>query len=328
MTIKEIADEINAKSKKYRIGNLQLIRKHIKGFSRRPGSKIFTRETISDEGWAFHYGGRKELQFNIGFENEGLRYGIAFSLKTSRSLPDLNILYPKLLKLNSIIREKPSLFQHYKMWYWQNGRSEIVNVAEINQDIVRPNTFIFIGKLMTIENIDYEEILQTFDHLLNIYIEVESEIDLPTISKEKKKKFEFSNKQKKLPKKSSYSSIEKEISIDVRHTYLQEKLFVKLQKKYGQENVGLENEIDGKRIDIVVRDGGEYIFYEVKTASSAKACIRQAFGQLMEYSYWNGEKIAKRIVVAGEFKLYEADKQYLKYLKSEFGILIEYELIE
>jgi len=147
---------------------------------------------------------------------------------------------------------------------------------------------------------------------------------LPT----RQKRFEFNNKLKKLPKRSNYTSIEKEISIDIRHSYLQEKLFVKLQNKYGKENVGLENNIEGNRIDIVVRENDEYIFYEVKTASSAKACIRQAFGQLMEYSYWSGKKIAKKIIVAGEFILTKTDLQYLKYLNSEFMIPIEYEMIE
>lgn len=327
MTIKVIANEINTKSENYRFGDLQLIRKQIKGLSKRASSKIFTTETISDDGWAFHYGGRKELQFNIGLENEGLRYGIAFSLETSRSLPDLSILYPKILRLNSIIREKPNLFQNYQMWFWRNERSDIKGVVEINQELAQPNTFIFIGKLMDIENIDYDEVLKTFDDLLNIYIEVESVTEL-SILPTRQKRYEFNNKQKKLPKRSNYTSIEKEISIDIRHSYLQEKLFVKLQNKYGKENVGLENNIEGNRIDIVVRENDEYIFYEVKTASSAKACIRQAFGQLMEYSYWSGERIAKKIIVAGEFSLTKTDLQYLEYMNSEFMIPIEYETIE
>ena len=86
MTLPEIAIELNKRSKNYRIGELQEIRKQIKGLSKKASSDIFHKDSISDE-WAFHYGGRKEIQFNISFENEGLRYGLAFSFETSRSLP-------------------------------------------------------------------------------------------------------------------------------------------------------------------------------------------------------------------------------------------------
>lgn len=115
MNIREIAVKINEESHKYQFGKLQDLRKEIKGLSKKASSLIFTDQTISNDGWAFHHGGRKEIQFNIGFESEGLRYGIAFSLETSRSLPDLSILYPKILKLNSLIRNEPDLFLGYKM---------------------------------------------------------------------------------------------------------------------------------------------------------------------------------------------------------------------
>lgn len=328
VSIKEIATEINERSLDYQFGNLQNLRKQIKGLSKRASSQIFKDETISDDGWAFHYGGRKELQFNIGFEKEGFRYGIAFSLETSRSLPNLDILYPKILKLNSVIREKPYLFRNYQMWYWQNGRSEIKKVSEINENLVKQGTFIFIGKLTDENQLEYDEILKTFDHLLKVYIEVETNQDLLVAKPKESKQFIFSNAAKRLPQKREYSTVVKEISVDARHSYLQEKLFAKLQSIYGESNVGLENEIDGNRIDIVVKDGNEFIFYEVKTASSAKSCIRQAIGQLMEYAYWQGESLASKIVVAGEFKANQEALNYLKYLNSEFNIPIKYERVE
>jgi hypothetical protein len=39
-------------------------------------------------------------------------------------------------------------------------------------------------------------------------------------------------------------------------------------------------------MDVVVRLGIRYWFYEIKTALSARACIREALAQLLEYSYW------------------------------------------
>jgi len=174
MDIYEIAEYINELSSGYEIGKLQSIRKEIKGLSRKPGSKIFNDASISEKGWAFHYGGRTELQFNIGFEEEGFRYGIAFSLETSQSLPDVSILYPKIAKLNDIIREHPEYFNNYSMWYWQEKRSKISHVFTISDEIMTPNTFIFIGKIDDGDELNYHNILSTFDDLLKIYIVVES----------------------------------------------------------------------------------------------------------------------------------------------------------
>src|ERR1700754_2452274 len=50
-------------------------------------------------GYAFHKGGRRELQFNVGFEEDGayFRYGVAFSLEPSRDLSDpVEVLAPKI----------------------------------------------------------------------------------------------------------------------------------------------------------------------------------------------------------------------------------------
>ena len=325
MNIREIANEINYKSKNYRFGGFQDLRKVIKGLSKKASSKIFTEQTISEEGWAFHYGGRKELQFNIGIEEEGLRYGIAFSLETSRSLPDLSILYPKILKLNSLIRNEPDFFVEYKMWYWKGKRSKIGDVHEIDDKLAQNGTFIFIGKLMDIENIDYDKILSTFDDLLKIYEEVETEPSTQLQVKPKKEKFKFDNKSKRLPTKSNYNTIEKEINIDVRHSFLQEKLYNELISKFGEDSVGLENRINGNRIDIVVKTAEDsYIFYEVKTGSSAKSCIRQAIGQLLEYTYWNNSGFHADMIIAGEFEIDKTTLDYINHLKKHFKIPIDY----
>jgi len=68
--IHPIAEKLNALSGDYEIGGLQELRKSIKNFSRRPGRHIFSAQTTHDD-WAFHHGGRSELQFNIGKDRPG-----------------------------------------------------------------------------------------------------------------------------------------------------------------------------------------------------------------------------------------------------------------
>jgi hypothetical protein len=87
-SLDSIAFQINSLAEGYQIGKLQEIRKELKGLKKRPTKNIFTPITISDK-WAFHHGGRREIQFNIGIEDtNNLRYGVAFSLETSKALPN------------------------------------------------------------------------------------------------------------------------------------------------------------------------------------------------------------------------------------------------
>lgn len=330
MTIREIAYKINDQAKHFEFGKLQDIRKRIKGLSKKASSNIFTDLSISEEGWAFHFGGRTEIQFNISIEGDKLRYGLAFSLETSRSLPNLNVLYPKILKLNSLIRNEPDLFLEYKMWFYRGGeRSKRTNVYEINDKLPQQGTFIFFGKLMDLGNIHYDEILSTFDDMLVIYQEVETEPNIQAKTKPKKVKFKFDNRSKKLPTKTSYNTIEKEINVDARHSYLQEKLYNHLIGLFGEDAVGLENKINGNRIDIVVKKPDDsYLFYEVKTGSSAKSCIRQGIGQLLEYAYWNNSGFNATMIIAGEYEIDKTTSNYIRFMKNKLNIPISYYCIE
>ncbi len=331
MTIQSIAEEINTKSGNYNIGELQTLRKQIKGLSKKPTSDIFNYLTIS-ENYAFHVGGRSELQFNIGFEDEGLRYGFAFSLEKSQSLPSLDILYPKILKLNSAIIDNTLFFKKYKMWNWNKDRSSISEVKPISLNLVKDGVFIFIGKIMPLDKIDIDEILKTFDDLLEIYLEVESDSNSKNIVLPKNANIEyfvFNNVKRNLPKSTNYTSIERQINVEARHTYIQEKLIAELTKLFGEHAVAAENYIGNKKIDVVLKlNDKDFIFYEIKTANSARACVRQAIGQLLEYSYFNCNKNACKIVVVGEYKIDVETKKYLKYLEKEFNLPIDYKSVE
>lgn len=338
MTIDEIADLINAKSGSYKIGKLQNIRKEIKALSQMSTRKIFGLQGRNPD-WAFHAGGRTELQFNIGNENEGVRYGFAFSLVPSQALPKPDILYPKILKLNAVIADAPELFEKYKMWHHgKAGRSAISDVESISGDIVEIGNFIFIGKIMPWGPIDFKEILETFDDLLDIYIEVESDSNLPSVKVSQQVKstvlqvqstaFVFKSTPRNLPQSTSYTSVEREINVEARHSYIQEKLIRELITLYGPDAVAAENYIGGKKIDVVLKINNDYIFYEVKTASSAKACIRQAVGQLLEYSYFTCTKNAIQIVVVGEHPIDSDTKKYLTFLQKEFNLPLDYKTVK
>lgn len=329
--IRHVAHRINELSHKYKIGALQNIRKEIKKLKRRPCSEIFHDDVIFDQKeYAYHYGGRKELQFNIGLEDEGLRYGIALSLETSRALHKITLLYSHARRLNQFIRQEPNFFNEYKMWHYQDEeRSDIGPVKEISGELLKPKTFIFIGKLQPKNAIDYDNILVTFGELLKPYIFVEKSDESGIIEYEmdENNEFNFEVKSRKLPKNRDYSLEERSVNLNIRHTLIQEELIKKLREKYGNNNVSPEHPIGSKKIDVVLKNGNEFTFYEIKISGSAKACIRDAIGQLMEYAYWPDRRNANSLVVVGEEAIDDKTSIYLKYLNNNFCLPIHYEQI-
>jgi len=83
----------------------------------------------------------------------------------------------------------------------------------------------------------------------------------------------------------------------------------------------------GTKVDVVVRQKNEYWFYEIKTALTPRACLREALGQLCEYAFWPGAQEAVRLIVAGENALDKEGEEYLLRLRNRFSLPIEYEQI-
>ena len=93
MNIHQLAEALNEKavSGGFSIAALPELRKKYLHKKQLP-SNIFTEKTIFDSlhKYAFHHGGRDEIQFNIGEEyfkgKTVTRFGLCFSLKSSPSL--------------------------------------------------------------------------------------------------------------------------------------------------------------------------------------------------------------------------------------------------
>lgn len=111
------------------------------------------------------------------------------------------------------------------------------------------------------------------------------------------------------------------------HTDIQNSLLKYLEKNNPGHKVELEvgKSGDGGSIDLVMRRAnGKDVFYEVKTYASAKMSIREAVGQLMEYSYYPDTKLADELVVVSQAPLGEDGKRYIKMLNKKFSIPISY----
>lgn len=331
LNLHAIADKLNSLSPPHPIGKLQDIRMQLKKLKRRPGDKIFSTLTIFND-WAFHHGGRTELQFNIGYADDGnndnLRYGVAFSFERSQTLPSIDVLVPKVKLFNDFMSLNAVDFGDMRMWHYdEDGRSEDRPAGPIPSALVRDGVFVFMGNRQPPRKIDYESVLDDFDRLLPLYRYVESggatsPVPLP------KSGFSFRAGCSKKVTTAKATLSEKELDLDLRHNRLQDELYQRLAGSYGTENVRTEQPSGvGTLIDIVVKMKEEFWFYEIKTALTPRACLREAIGQLLEYAFWPGAQEAIRFVVVGETPIDEDGKEYLRRLKKLFSLPIEYEAI-
>lgn len=120
-----IAEEINAAAALHpRMQNFQAIRRRLHGLSRVKTRRIFSEQTIKKH-YAFHSGGRAELQYNIAFEEDGewFRYGVAFSLEPSQSLPRPLVLKPKIDRFNAYVRKNATALEDLRFWFWDPRRN-------------------------------------------------------------------------------------------------------------------------------------------------------------------------------------------------------------
>lgn len=106
--------------------------------------------------------------------------------------------------------------------------------------------------------------------------------------------------------------------IDAKHVRMQNRLFESLKQRH--ESVSYEENF----VDLIGRDPGLVTYYELKTAPTARMCIRQAMGQLLEYSHYPTSTPANRLIVVGEAPATDQDRTYLANIRSEFNLPIHY----
>ncbi len=329
-------DELNTRAQHHRIGQLQKIRKDLKGHQRLAANRLFPRQTTFDN-YAFHYGGRKELQFNVGLETldatSYLRHGVAFSFEPSRSLRDPNdYLGPKVERFNEFLRIHSDEYRDLWMWTWpyphrDDNRSPNYTPAPIPPELITLRVFIFLGRLQQTDNINIELILTDFDRLLPLYEFVEGTAPFPTLT-DNRGGFDFRpGCPCRLPQ-TIVNIRAQQLDVSLRHNTLQVTLHQVLSQRFGINEVGTELPTGtGVRVDLVVRHGREFWFYEIKTESSARACIREALAQLIEYAYWPGATEASRLVVVGEPALDADADSYLARLRERFLLPLYYQQI-
>jgi len=105
-----------------------------------------------------------------------------------------------------------------------------------------------------------------------------------------------------------------------KHNKIQELLKERLIEEFGEMNVILEENY----VDVKVIQPNFLDFYEVKSASYASDCVKEALGQVLLYTHNDNDKRKKRIYVVGQYPANEQDKSYIGFIKSILNIDFEY----
>lgn len=325
MEIPALADALNRAAAKFEIGRLQELRTNLRALSRVASPTIFDRRT-THSGYAFHLGGRKELQFNIGVEDRDgqrvIRHGVAFSLELSQSLPSIEPLLPKIARFNDYVRSRPEDFPGLRMWHHdKQGRHADHGVAPIDDDVARPGSFIMLGRWVPDGAVNVDDILLDFDRLLPLFAYVESEgTRAPSTATPP-----FRAGCPEFVAAARVFTPERAVDVALRHKVLQRALYTLLSTENGPSNVAIEHQLElGVRVDAAVRVGKTFAFYELKVAPTVQSCVRPAIGQLLEYAHWPDAARAMELIVVGECAPDDDARSYLQLLRDRFSLPVWY----
>lgn len=227
-------------------------------------------------------------------------------------------------------KESKSVFKTYKQngWYieMKNQLQNIGADADHFTSIPPKNFAVVKFKPENLKLLDEPHIFERTYIRSDYYNLKNLELKLANILPDTKFKFRSGHHEYKKARISSYQSQQSKV-IDLLHNKIQTAMYNQLSKRYGKQNVGTENDIgNGCRIDAIVQhNDGNFTLYEIKTGYSALMCIREAFGQLMEYAHFYDDiQIGKLIVVSPHFPT-EAAKQYMSKLREKYHIPIHYQ---
>lgn len=115
-----------------------------------------------------------------------------------------------------------------------------------------------------------------------------------------------------------------EYVMSLQHNELSNMLVEYLKKNGYTKVIAEENYVDIKCID----KAGKKIFFELKTAQTVKAAIREAIGQLLEYNHYPNTSKADKLIIVTKYEPEPEDIQYLTGLRLIYKIPVYYQYFD
>ncbi|SOD99746.1 hypothetical protein [Spirosoma fluviale] len=123
-----------------------------------------------------------------------------------------------------------------------------------------------------------------------------------------------------------YTKPEQTIQPALIHLQVSLALHRHLSEIYGHQAVSREmHKSNNTLIDMVRQEGDGLLFYEIKTYPSIRTCIREAIGQLLEYSYWTTGQLAKELIIVTPLPADEETRSYMNNLRTTLNLPVWYQ---
>lgn len=338
-TLPELIARLNELAPAHRLGELQALRKDVKGMSRLASRTVFHADP-RDPTWVHHVGGRTELQFNLGYDtddagNRVLRHGVAFSLETSQTVHEpLLRLDAAMAHFNDFVRDHADELGDMRIWAWlpSGKRTPSRPVGPLQPEERQKEVFVFMGKAGPAEPDEarVSVILHDLDRLMPLYEHVLRGCALPSPAvTEAATPTVGGTSMSKGKTRAFVQTAARLVEVDLRHRAVQEALHAAMKERHGADAVRHEHPVGGGRVDLRVVEGGErVVYYEIKTAATARACIREALGQLLDYAHAPGAEVVDELVVASDVPLTGDAEEWLRTLTQRYGLPIRYFQVE
>lgn len=114
-------------------------------------------------------------------------------------------------------------------------------------------------------------------------------------------------------------------TIQYRQNVIQDRLVDLLREEFGDSVASEHPTGTGGAADaLVLKRDGEFVLYEIKPATTASGAVRQALGQLLEYSYRGNGLEAVELVVVSNAPLDPVTEEYIVCLRAKFGLPLRY----
>jgi hypothetical protein len=320
-------------------GRFQQLRRSL--HPRIQAQSLFNTVSPPKDGYAFHWGGNSELQLNVGLEDGGnlVRVGVAFSIEPmAHNLDLLQVLGPKAGRFNAWVIREPSLLEGLDHCYWQprnqEPRRQRFPAGPIPEEALQNNRFIFMGTLLAQGEATPVRVLDHLEFWHRLYERVESgALPVEATQTTTMGLLETVHREPNplLMERRQHRPPEGPILHGDLHRRIEHALYGELRSELDDGTAVRANEFIpgcGTQVDMVAYAEGGPIFFEIKTADTLRACLREALGQILEYAHWAGTERCRRMVVVAQHPMDEKASAYLGLLQDRYQLPLDYRQVQ
>ncbi|MCG9791160.1 hypothetical protein [Flavobacterium algicola] len=308
------------------------------------------RQGDSNTAYENQYGfGAEEWLFNLRYNIDGFQYGYIKGLSEVNNIKFIDLAYlftidshTKERKLIAEIKDiellnkdhlEPKVIEVFK-----NFKNEMTNeLLDVNADVANFNLMEFYPIVRF--RMEDAEIFDT-PHLINelkngnkynrfkAYI-IDDNLESLIQDKLLKRPFIFEpGKRKNINSAHTRSTKSRKCIIEGLHAKIIDDLEVHLKPDFSirKGNISIEKTLFGDSIaDLVVKNSDlSFTIFEVKTSHNTRNNVREAIGQLLDYSLWYDNFKIKELVIVAPSVITNEQLEYIKRLKSNLKLKIKY----